>query len=56
MNKSKLDYIGRIPNGVSMIPMSFNSDGTVTAIHKEDRETEIRLNSTTVNIKNKFNR
>lgn len=51
MNKSKLDYIGRIPNGVSMIPMSFNSDGTVTAIHKEDRETEIRINSTTVNIK-----
>lgn len=51
MNKSKLDYIGRIPNGISIIPMSFNSDGTVTAIHREDRETEIRLNSTTVNIK-----
>ena len=50
-NKLKLDFIGKIPNGVLMMPMSFNPDGTVTALHKEDMQMEKRINSTNKNLK-----
>lgn len=51
MNKKKLDFIGKIDNGVLMVPMSFNLDGTVTALHKKDKEMEKRINATTKNLK-----
>lgn len=54
MNKMKLDFIGRISNGKSMVPMTFNLDGTVTAIHKEDKEMEKRINSTAKNLKERI--
>ena len=54
MNKMKLDFIGRISNGISMVPMTFNLDGTVTAIHKEDKEMEKRINSTAKNLKERI--
>lgn len=50
-NKLKLDFIGKIPNGVLMMPMSFNPDGTVTALYKEDMQMEKRINSTNKNLK-----
>ncbi len=33
------------------LPMVFNLDGTVTALHKKDKEVEERLNSTTKKLK-----
>lgn len=53
-NKLKLDFIGKIPNGVTMVPMSFNPDGTVTALHKEDKQKEKRINSTAKNLKERI--
>ncbi len=53
-NKMKLDFIGKIPNGISMVPMTFNLDGTVTALHKEDKELEKRINSTSKNLKERI--
>lgn len=35
-NKRKLDFIGKIDNGILALPMVFNLDGTVTALHKKD--------------------
>lgn len=54
MNKKKLDFIGKIPKKVSMIPMDFNPDGTVTALHKEDKEMEKRINYTLKNFKERI--
>ena len=50
-NKKKLDFIGKIPNSVSMVPMFFNPDGTVTALQQQDKEMEKRINSTIKNLK-----
>lgn len=50
-NKRKLDFIGTIPDEVTRVPMFFNPDGTVTAVHKKDCETERRLNSTIANFR-----
>ena len=36
-NKRKLDFIGKIDNGILALPMVFNLDGTVTALHKKDK-------------------
>lgn len=54
MNKMKLDFIGKIPNVISMVPMTFNGDGTVTALHKEDKEMEGRINSTAKNLQERI--
>lgn len=53
-NKKKLGFIGMIPNGIVMVPMVFNPDGTVTAVHKEDKKIERRLNSTAGNLKDRI--
>ena len=53
-NKQKLDFIGTIPNSILMVPMAFNSDGTVSAFHKEDKEIEKRINSTANNFKERI--
>lgn len=53
-NKMKLDFIGKIPNGTSVVPMSFNLDGTVTAQHQEDKKMEERINSTLENLKQRI--
>lgn len=53
-NKMKLDFIGKIPNGLLMVPMTFNLDGTVTALHKEDKELEKHINSTNNNLKERI--
>lgn len=53
-NKMKLDFIGKIPNGVLMVPMTLNPDGTVTALHKEDKEMEQRINCTAKNLKKRI--
>lgn len=50
-NKRKLDFIGKIDNGILALPMVFNLDGTVTALRKKDKEMEERLNSTTKKLK-----
>lgn len=53
-NKMKLEFIGNIPNGVIMVPMTFNIDGTVTALQKQDKEMEKRINSTVNNLKERI--
>lgn len=53
-NKLKLDFIGKIPNGISMVPMTFNLDGTVTVLRKEDKEREKCINSTLKNLKERI--
>ena len=54
MNKMKLDFIGKIPNKVPVAPMAFNPDGTVTALHKEDKEMEKHINSTAKKLKERI--
>lgn len=44
-NKSKLKYIGSLPCTYDIVPMSFNKDGTVTAIRKQDKQMEKELNN-----------
>ena len=44
-NKSKLEYIGYIPSPYNKVPMVFNPDGTVTAVHREDKKRERELNN-----------
>lgn len=53
-NKMKLDFVGKIPNGLLMVPMTFNLDGTVTALHKKDKELEKHINSTNNNLKERI--
>ena len=53
-NKMKLDFVGTIPNGLLMVPMTFNLDGTVTALHKKDKELEKHINSTNNNLKERI--
>lgn len=50
-NKMKLDFIGKIPNAVETVPMIFNPDGTITAVHNKDKEMEKRINATNNNLK-----
>ena len=54
MNKAKLEFIGKIPNDISITPMTFNLDGTVTAIRKEDKKMEQRINSTAKNLRERI--
>ncbi|MDD3337662.1 MAG: 3'-5' exonuclease [Lachnospiraceae bacterium] len=44
-NKSKLKYIGVLPSAYDIVPMSFNKDGTVAAIRKQDKQMEKELNN-----------
>ena len=53
-NKKKLDFIGKIPNGVTMVPMSFNPNGTVTAHHNKDKQMEKRINLTAKNLRERI--
>lgn len=53
-NKKKLRFIGKIPNGIEVIPMIFNSDGTITACNNEDKQMAKRINATLKNLKGKI--
>ena len=44
-NKSKLKYIGMLPSAYDIVPMSFNKDGSVTAVRKQDKQMEEEINS-----------
>ena len=44
-NKSKLKYIGVLPSAYDIVPMSFNKDGTITAVRKQDKRMEQEINS-----------
>ena len=43
-NKSKLKYIGVLPSAYDIVPMSFNKDGTITAVRKQDKRMEQEIN------------
>ena len=43
-NKAKLECIGSIASPISSVSMSFNDDGTVTAIHREDEPLAQKIN------------
>ena len=47
-NKKKLEYIGSIGTSLNAVPMTFNPDGTVSAIRSEDKKLENELNTTTL--------
>lgn len=53
-NKMQLDYIGKIPNGKTIVPIMYNPDGTVTAIQNKDKEMVKRINSTAENLKERI--
>lgn len=53
-NKKKLKFIGKIPNGIEVITMIFNSDGTITACNNEDKQMVKRINATLKNLKGKI--
>lgn len=44
-NSAKNELLGYMPSYIRFTPMSFNSDGTVTAAHKEDEKCERELNA-----------
>lgn len=46
-NKSKLEHLGCIDPFANIIPMSFNSDGTVTAARERDKSLEREINEVT---------
>ena len=53
-NKSKLKYIGVLPSAYDTVPMSFNKDGTVTVVRKQDKQIEKEINSFIQAIKNEI--
>ena len=53
-NKKKLKLVGKIPNHKILMPMEFNSDGTVLAIRPSDKKIERRINKTNLNLKEKI--
>ncbi len=50
-NRGKLKKIGELPSMIHTIPISMNTDGTITAINKEDRKTVNDINKVTEIIK-----
>lgn len=50
-NKSKLEFVGKIPKNTESAPMIFNHDGTFTALRKEDKKLEKEMNATAKNLK-----
>lgn len=44
-NKSKLKYIGKLPSPYDEIYMSFNADGTVSAVEEKDKKLATELNT-----------
>lgn len=50
-NKSKLNYIGRLPEMPDMIPVDLNDDGTVAAVRKKDEDIINDLNAATEKLK-----
>ena len=43
-NKKRLNYLGKLPSSVDVVPMVFNDDGSVTATRSQDKEFERELN------------
>lgn len=50
-NKRKLKRIGRLPSQIYEIPIIFNRDGTISALHKEDEQKIKEVNKVTEIIK-----
>lgn len=44
-NSAKNELLGYMPSYINFTPMSFNDDGTVTAVREEDKERERKLNA-----------
>ena len=44
-NSAKNELLGYMPSYINFTPMSFNDDGTVTAVREEDKEHERKLNA-----------
>lgn len=44
-NSAKNELLGYMPSYIRFTPMSLNSDGTVTAAHKEDKKREREINA-----------
>ena len=40
-----MKYIGVLPSAYDIVPMSFNKDGTITAVRKQDKRMEQEINS-----------
>lgn len=50
-NIKKMKCLGKLPSCFNIIPASFNLDGTISAIKKEDQDRIDRINETTLQIK-----
>lgn len=53
-NKRKLKYVGSIRPYGDVVPMSFNSDGTVTAAREKDKALEAELNAVILRLKERI--
>ena len=53
-NKKKLKYIGRLPSKYDEIPILLNSDGTISAIRKEDKLLVDEINKSTEILKSRI--
>lgn len=53
-NKGKLEFLGQIRRSENIVPMSFNSDGTVTASQVKDKDIERELNVVILELKEKI--
>lgn len=45
-NKKKLNYLGKLPSMVDVVPMTFNPDGSITATRPQDQRLAKDINST----------
>ncbi len=53
-NKKKLSFVGKIPSSYESVPMSFNLDGTVTAIQPAHKKIEKTINDEVIILKERL--
>ncbi len=53
-NKKKLNYIGKLPSSIDIVPIIFNPDGSMTATRKQDKKLEKEINSVIDALKSVF--
>lgn len=53
-NKKRLKYLGQLPSNVDVVPMVFNSDGSMSATRPQDKNIEKNINSVVLTLKSLF--
>jgi DNA polymerase III epsilon subunit-like protein/rubrerythrin len=50
-NKKKLNYLGKLPSVIDIVPMVFNPDGSMTATRQQDKKLAKDINAVIKNLK-----